>query len=121
MEKKITKKFYSLSCLSLIPAALLGQGNVIDTLTLVGVLVALMLNHTLLVKMVSELSKTLASSDNDAKQALRKTVMFILAKFLVFGAVLGLVYFTNSPLLPKVVILMIFQLIIQVVSIKNNY
>ena len=121
MEKKITKKFYYISALNLIPAVILGNMVLTDTLLLIGVLIALVLNHTFLVKMVIELAKTLAASDNDAKQALRKTIMFIGAKFLVFGAVLAVVYFTNSALLPKVVVLMIFQLIIQVVSIKNNY
>ncbi len=121
MEKKITKKFYLISGLNLVLAIILGKLVLTDTLALVGVLVALVLNHSFLVKMVSGLSHSLAASENDAKQVLRRTLMLILAKFAMFGAVLGLVFFINQALLPKVLILMIFQLIIQVVSIKNNY
>jgi hypothetical protein len=121
MEKKITKKFYYLSALNLIPVLLLGQGHVLDTLVLAGVLVGLILNHSLLVRMVSQLAVTLSASGDDARRAQRKTLKFMLAKMLLIGALLLLVYFYNQNLIPKVLILVIFQLIIQVVSIKNNY
>jgi hypothetical protein len=121
MEKKITKKFYYLSALNLIPALVLGQGHVLDTLVLAGVLMGLILNHSLLVRMVSQLSVTLSAGGDDAKRAQKKTLVFMLAKMLLIGALLILVYFYNQNLIPKVLILVIFQLIIQVVSIKNNY
>lgn len=121
MEKKITNKFYYLSALNLLPVLILGNLNVADTLGLLVVLVALVLNHGLLVRMVSQLSTTLSASGDDAKQAMKKTLRFMVAKMLLLGTVLVLVYFYNQSLLPKVLILVIFQLIIQVVSIKNNY
>lgn len=121
MEKKITKKFYYFSALNLIPVLLLGQGQVMDTLVLAGVLGGLILNHSLLVRMVSQLSVTLSAAGDDAKRAQKKTLKFMLAKMLLIGALLVLVYFYNQNLIPKVLILVIFQLIIQVVSIKNNY
>jgi hypothetical protein len=121
MEKKITKKFYYLSALNLIPVLFLGNLNVVDTIVLGGVLVALTFNHGLLVRMVSQLSSTLSASGDDAQRALRKTLLFMLAKMTLLAMVLILVYFINQSLIPKVFILVIFQLIIQVVSIKNNY
>jgi hypothetical protein len=121
MEKKITNKFYLLSALNLIPVFILGKMQLADTIALMVVLIALVFNHRLLVRMVSQLSETLSASGDDAKKALRKTLWFMLAKMLLLGAVLVLVYFYNQSLLPKVLIVVIFQLIIQVVSIKNNY
>ena len=121
MEKKVTKKFYLLSLINVVSAIVLGQGVWLDVLALLGVLIVLVLNHHTLLKMVSELSKSMTAEGNDAKRALKRTLFFMMLKMLLLAGVVMIIYFYNKDLTPKVLLLMIFQLIIQVVSIKNNY
>jgi len=121
MEKKVTKKFYSLSALNLITALALGWGVVMDTLVLVAILIALVMNHTILVKIISELAASLTSENANAKHSLKRVLGLMFAKMMLLGTILVLAYFYNQAMVPKVMVLMIFQLIIQVVSIKNNY
>jgi hypothetical protein len=121
MEKKVTKKFYSLSALNLITALVLGWGVVMDTLVLVAILIALVMNHTILVKIISELAASLTSENANAKHSLKRVLGLMFAKMMLLGTILVLAYFYNQAMVPKVMVLMIFQLIIQVVSIKNNY
>ena len=121
MEKKVTKKFYLLSLINVVSATVLGQGVWLDVLALLGVLIVLVLNHHTLLKMVSELSKSMTAEGNDAKRALKRTLFFMMLKMLLLAGVVMIIYFYNKDLTPKVLLLMIFQLIIQVVSIKNNY
>jgi hypothetical protein len=121
MEKKITKKFYLLSAFNIIPAVIMGWGNVLDIVVLIIILGALVFNHSALVNMVTELSNAMASEGTAAKKAQKRMVFFLLVKMVVLAGMLGLAYFYSPALLPKVMLLMIFQLIIQVISIKNNY
>lgn len=121
MEKKVTKKFYSLSALNLITAIALGWGVVMDTLVLVAILIALVMNHTILVKIIAELAASLTSENANAKHSLKRVLGLMFAKMMLLGTILVLAYFYNQAMVPKVMVLMIFQLIIQVVSIKNNY
>ena len=120
MEKKIDKRFYILSAINLIPAAILGDGLTMNTLVLAAALAVLVANHTVLVKMVSTLTTSL-SGDSDAKRSIKRLLFLMVLKFTLLGASIGIVYFYNKDLIPKLMLLMIFQLIIQVVSIKNNY
>jgi len=120
MEKKVTKKFYYISAVNLVTVVLLGQGHLMDTLVLFVILAALILNHTFLVKVIRELSISMQGGD-DAQQSTKRLMGYMLLKFVILGGILGLAYFYNQALVAKVMILMIFQLIIQVVSIKNNY
>lgn len=121
MEKKVTKKFYLISAFNILPAIILGWPNVMDILVLVVILAALVLNHSILVKTIASLSLAMTAEGDAAKKAQKKMMFFLLMKMFILGAVLILGYFYNPALLPKVMLLMIFQLIIQVVSIKNNY
>lgn len=121
MEKKITKKFYLISAFNIIPAVILGWGNITDTLVLILMLGALIFNHSALVNMVIELTRAMTLEGAAAKKAQKRMVFFLLLKMIVLTGMLGLAYFYNPALLPKVMLLMIFQLIIQVISIKNNY
>jgi len=121
MEKKVTKKFYLLSLLNLITVALLGQGHLADTGVLAVILLALMVNHTLLVRIIAVLAASLSGTNDAAKKGLPKVLGLMFLKMLTLGGILVLVYFYKPALVLKVIILMIFQLIIQVVSIKNNY
>lgn len=121
MEKKITKKFYLISALNIIPAVILGWGNVLDILVLILILGALVFNHSALVNMVTELSRAMTSEGAAAKKAQKRMVLFLILKMTVLAGMLAIAYFYSPALLPKVMLMMIFQLIIQVISIKNNY
>lgn len=121
MEKKITKKFYLISSLNIVTALVLGKGFNLDSLALVVALVLLVLNHTVMVKMIAALTLSMTLSNDDAKRALRNAFLLIALKMTLLVVIVFGIYFYNTSLIPKVLILMIFQLIIQVVSIKNNY
>lgn len=121
MEKKVTKKFYLISAFNLFPIVILAWPNVMDMLVLAGILVALVINHSVLVKIISQLSLSMTSEGDASKSAQKKMVALLFIKMTLLGGVLALGYFYNPALLPKVMLIMIFQLIIQVVSIKNNY
>ena len=121
MEKKVTKKFYQLSALNLITVLVLGWGVVMDTVVLAVILVTLVMNHTILVKIISEMAKSMSSEGDAAKGSLNRVLGLMFFKMMLIGTVLILAYFYNQAMVPKVMVLMIFQLIIQVVSIKNNY
>jgi hypothetical protein len=121
MEKKVTKKFYLLSLLNLVTVGILGQGHLIDTGVLAVILMALMVNHTVLVRLIAVLATSLSGTNDAAKKSLPKVLGLMFLKMMILGAILVLVYFYKPGLVLKVIILMIFQLIIQVVSIKNNY
>ncbi len=118
MEKKINKKFYLLSSLNLIPVLILGKGLTLDSLALFGALVVLVLNHTLLVKIVQ--SMTTAASGG-AEQGVGKVLGLMALKFLMLFSIVALIYFYNKDLVIKLFLIIFFQLIIQVLSIKNNY
>lgn len=121
MEKKIIdKKFLLLSSVNIIPALILGGGLTKDSAALVGFLAVLMMNHITLVKLVQTLAMSM-SSNNDAGSPLARILFLLGLKTLVLGAAIGIIYFYNKDLLPKVMLMMIFQLIIQVLSIKNNH
>ena len=121
MEKKITKKFYLISSLNIVTALVLGKGFNLDSLALIVALLLLILNHTTMVKMISALTQSMTLTDKEAKRALRKALLLIVLKMTLLAVIVFGIYFYNVNLIPKVLILMIFQLIIQVVSIKNNY
>ena len=121
MEKKITKKFYLISSLNILTALWLGNGLTLDSLALIGSLIILVLNHTTMVKMIFAATQSMILSSSDAKRSLRKALLLILLKMTLLAIIVFGVYFYNVNLIPKLLILMIFQLIIQVVSIKNNY
>lgn len=121
MEKKVTKKFYLISSVNVLTATILGWPNVMDILVMVGILLALVINHTVLVNVIRQLSLSMTSEGDAAKNAQKKMITLLLIKMTLLGAVLITGYLYNPDLLPKVMLLMIFQLIIQVVSIKNNY
>lgn len=121
MEKKeIDKRFYLLSAINIIPALILGGGLTIDSLILIGALVVLMLNHTVLVNIV----KSVVASSRDGEDAQRhvaRILVLMLLKFLLLFGLIGIIYFYKKALITKLFLIIFFQLIIQVVSIKNNY
>lgn len=119
MEKKVTKKFFLLSSLSAVLAVVLAKANLQDSLALLAVLVVLILNHATLLKMVAEVSKSMRGEEG--KPSATKILLLMFLKLTLLASVVVVIYFYNKELTPKVLLLMIFQLIIQVVSIKNNY
>lgn len=121
MEKKVTKKFYLLSLLSVVAILIMTGGHLKDSLALIGVLIVLVFNHTTLLNMVAELSNSMRAEGDDAKRALRKVLFLMALKMTLLAGVVAMIYLYDKSLTPKALLLMIFQLIIQVVSIKNNY
>lgn len=121
MEKKVTSKFILLSLVNVASILIMTWGKWLDSLALFGALVVLVLNHVTLVKMVNELTLSMTLEGSDAKQAMKKGLFFMVLKMVTFLGLGMAIYFYNKDLTLKVMILMIFQLIIQVVSIKNNY
>ena len=121
MEKKeIDKKFYLLSAINLIPCVIMGGGLTIDSLVLVGSLFILVLNHTVLVNIV----KSVVAAGGDGRDAQKQTgriLILMLLKFLLLFGLIGIIYFYKKELITKLFLIIFFQLIIQVVSIKNNY
>ncbi|HXH74488.1 MAG TPA: hypothetical protein VNJ08_05960 [Bacteriovoracaceae bacterium] len=115
MEKKITKKFFLLSSLNLITALILGGGFNKNALALSCALVFFVLNHLVLVKIVNSVT----SPKNAGSPG--KILFLFFIKMTLLGGAVGAIYFYDQALVAKVMILMIFQLIIQVLSIKNNY
>lgn len=121
MEKKeIDKKFYLLSAINLIPCVVLGGGLTIDSLILMGSLVILVLNHTVLVNIVKSVAVASGDGRDASKQSGRILVLMFLKFLLLFGLI-GIIYFYKKELITKLFLIIFFQLIIQVVSIKNNY
>jgi hypothetical protein len=120
MEKKIDKRFYLLSAINIVPALILGGGATMDSLILVFSLAVLVLNHTLLVKIVQNVLAA-ASDDSVSKPSVGKILMLLGLKFFMLFALIALIYFFKKELLTKLFMIIFFQLIIQVVSIKNNY
>ena len=121
MEKKIDKKFYILSAINIIPAVVLGGGLTLDSLVLIGSLLALVINHSLLVKIVQTVT-TAASGQGDAERSSLGRILILLGlKFLVLFGLIALIYIYKKELITKLFMIIFFQLIIQVVSIKNNY
>ena len=121
MEKKVTKKFYLLSLINVVAILIMTGAHLQDSFALLGVLIVLIFNHTTLLNMVSNLTKTMTLTGDDAKQAMRKVLFFLVLKMTLLVSVMVMIYFYDKSLTPKALLLMIFQLIIQVVSIKNNY
>ena len=122
MEKKeIDKKFILLSLVNLIPAAIFGGGLTIETLYFALALVVLIINHSILVRLVR--SVTLSATDGYSgaeKQWYRILILMVLKFALLFGLV-GSFYYFKRELIIKLFFLIFLQLIIQIVSIKNNY
>lgn len=121
MEKKeIDKKFYLLSALNIIPALILGGGLTMDSLVLVVGLFVLVLNHTVLVNIVKSVVAASREGEDAQRHTSRILVLFLLKFGLLFGLI-AIIYLYKKALITKLFLIIFFQLIIQVVSIKNNY
>ncbi len=122
-EKKVAKeidpKFYLISAVNLAPCVILGGGLTYDSLALAGALVVLVINHAVLVKIVK--SVTNASNDGDASRQLGRILILMGLKFALLFGLIALIYIYKKQLLTKLFMIIFFQLIIQIVSIKNNY
>jgi hypothetical protein len=123
MEKKeIDKKFYLLSTINLIPVFILGGGLTIDSGVFAVALLVLVMNHSILVKIVK--SVTMSASGNGSGDASRQMARILVLMFIKFALLFGLIatiYFYKKELITKLFLIIFFQLIIQILSIKNNY
>lgn len=121
MEKKeIDKRFYLTSLLNLIPAFIFGGGLTLDTASLMGAVIILMINHTILVKLVKSLTQG-AVQDGDTGRQASKIIILMLLKFTLLFGMVAFFYFYKRHLITKLFFIIVLQLIIQVFSIKNNY
>lgn len=118
VKKDIDKKFYLLSAVNIIPAVILGGGLTLDSLALIGALVVLVINHTILVKIVKSVTQT---ASGGAPQSVGRILILLGLKFTLLFSIIALIYFYNKALVTKLFLIIFFQLIIQVISIKNNY
>lgn len=120
-EKKIDKKFYLLSAINIIPAVILGGGLTQESLMLIGALIVLVINHTVLVKIVQSVTMASKSEGGDSSRHLSRILILMFLKFALLFGVVALIFLYKKELLTKLFLIIFFQLIIQVVSIKNNY
>jgi hypothetical protein len=122
MEKKeVNSKFYILSLVNLIPVFIFGGGLTWDSLVFFGALIVLMLNHVILVKLVKSVTQAASGDTVNSKHYLTRVLLLMALKFSLLFGMLGLFYYFKRELITKLFLLIIFQLIIQVLSIKNNY
>lgn len=121
VKKDIDKKFYLLSAVNIIPAVILGGGLTLDSLALIGALVVLVINHTILVKIVKSVTQAASGQEGAAPQSLGRILILLGLKFALLFSIIALIYFYNKALVTKLFLIIFFQLIIQVISIKNNY
>lgn len=115
--KKIDKRFYLLSAINIVPALILGGGLTEDSLVLIGALAVLVLNHTILVKIV----QSVVESQNGTPQSPARILVLMGLKFLLLFSIVALTFIYKKDLITKLFMIIFFQLIIQIVSIKNNY
>ena len=80
MEKKQIKyKFFLVSLVNIVPALILGGGFSADSLFLIGALLILMINHYVLIKLVSQITQgTLQSNATTRNSVLRLLGLIIL-------------------------------------------
>jgi hypothetical protein len=121
MEKKIDKRFYLLSAINIIPAIILGGGLTIDSLILIGALIILVINHTILVKIVQSVTNAASGQGDAGQSSVGRILMLLGLKFLMLFGLVAIIYFYKKGLVTKLFLIIFFQLIIQVLSIKNNY
>jgi hypothetical protein len=119
-KKKIDLRFYLLSSINVIPALVLGGGFNLDSLLLIGALIVLVINHTLLVKIVQEVIGA-SSEGHDSQRSLFRILGLMGLKMLLLFSLVMLIYLYKKELITKLFMIIFFQLIIQVLSIKNNY
>jgi len=117
MEKIKANLFASLSCLNLLLTLYLGQGKIKTTMVLGFCWVALVLNHFFLVSIVKNLSQ---SAQGGKPSSPGKLLGLFVAKFMMLFMIVGVIFVYDQTLIPKLFLIIFFQLIIQVVSIKNN-
>ena len=125
MEKKeIDKKFYILSAINLIPVFILGGGLTIDSGVLAVALLVLVMNHTILVKIVKSVTMSASGNgngDGDASRQMVRILVLMFIKFALLFGLIGTIYLYKKELITKLFLIIFFQLIIQILSIKNNY
>jgi hypothetical protein len=121
VKKDIDKKFYLISAINIIPAVILGGGLTLDSAVLIGALLVLVANHTILVKIVKSVTEAASSEGGNASRSMGRILILMGLKFTLLFGLIALIYFYKKALITKLFAIIFFQLIIQVVSIKNNY
>lgn len=122
MEKKeIDKKFFLLSSVNIIPAAIFGGGLTLETLYFIIALIILVINHGILVKLVKSVTVSASEGYGGAEKQWYRILLLMFLKFCLLFGLIGTFYYFKKELIIKLFFLIFLQLIIQIVSIKNNY
>jgi hypothetical protein len=122
MEKKeIDKKFFLLSSVNIIPAAIFGGGLTLETLYFIIALIILVINHGILVKLVKSVTVSASEGHGGAEKQWYRILLLMFLKFCLLFGLIGTFYYFKKELIIKLFFLIFLQLIIQIVSIKNNY
>lgn len=112
--------FFYLSALNILPILIMGGGLTKESLALLGALITLVFNHYFLVKIV-KIATLGAGGQGDSSEQLRKLLFFSFMKIFLLFCLVAMIYIYMKDVLAKLFLLIFFQLIIQIVSIKNNY
>jgi hypothetical protein len=107
--------------LPLILAASLG-GSWINSLILLGISIMVTLNQWLLMRVVVQTTKFVSQDHpaGDNKKQANRLIFQSIIKLTLLATMIAVLYVLKQELIVKALILIIFQLIIFVVSIKNN-
>jgi hypothetical protein len=121
MEKKIRKKFLQRTIISVVLCALFSQGSYLHFFILLGVLVLIVLNQVLLVKIITQLTAPdgMVRSESQTKSTNSKLMIQLFIKLTLLVVIMGAIYNLDQTMVIKALGLIIFQLIIFVLSIKN--
>jgi len=121
MEKKIRKNFLQRTIISVVLCALFSQGSYLHFFILLGVLVLIVLNQVLLVKMITQLTAPdgMVRSESQTKSTNSKLMIQLFIKLTLLVVIMGAIYNLDQTMVIKALGLIIFQLIIFVLSIKN--
>jgi hypothetical protein len=121
MEKKIRKKFLQRTLISVLLCGIFSQGSYLHFFILLGVLVLIVLNQVLLVKMITQLTSPdgMVRSESQTKSTNSKLMIQLFIKLTLLVVIMGAIYNLDQTMVIKALGLIIFQLIIFVLSIKN--
>lgn len=121
MEKKIRKKFLQRTLISVLLCGIFSQGSSLHFFILLGVLVLIVLNQVLLVKMITQLTSpdVMVRSESQTKSTNSKLMIQLFIKLTLLVVIMGAIYNLDQTMVIKALGLIIFQLIIFVLSIKN--
>jgi hypothetical protein len=121
MDQKIKTLFLKRSIISVLVCGVLSQGDIKNFFVLTGVLVLVVINQVLLVKMIKGLTgnDSQVKSESATKSSNSKLTAQLFIKLTLFVVIMAAIYSLDQTMVIKALGIIIFQLIIFVLSIKN--